>query len=112
MEFSTLEIQNPPEKPFHEQYLREAAFNLLVDAGVMKIGDWVVCSMADEWYYHDPRKIVNAGVEPWANVISWNQLNILPHPSEKRNLSLLWRRLQSNKDFQTLLGKRQLQDLF
>lgn len=71
-----------PEKPFHEQYLREAAFNLLVDAGVMQIGDWVVCSMADEWYYHDPRKIVGE-VEPWANVISWNQLNILPHPSEK-----------------------------
>lgn len=79
----TRDPEPTPERPFHEQYLREAAFNLLVDAGVMEIGDWVVCSMADEWYYHDPKKIVNAGVEPWANVISWNQLNILPHPSEK-----------------------------
>jgi hypothetical protein len=80
--FYTRDPKPTDTKPFHEQYLREAAHNLLVDAGVLEIGDWVVCSQADEWYYHDPRKVINH-VEPNVDVISWNQLNILPHPSEK-----------------------------
>lgn len=82
--FYTRDPKPTEAKPFHEQYLRESAYNLLVDAGVLKIDDWIVCSQADEWYYHDPRKVINY-VEPNANVISWNQLNILPHPSEKQN---------------------------
>ena len=47
-----------PTKPFHEQYLRESGYNLLVNAGVLQIGDWIVCSQSDEWYYHDPRKVI------------------------------------------------------
>lgn len=79
-EYNILYTRDPKDKPFHEQYLREAAFNNLKP--YIQIGEWVSCFMADEWVYHDPRKIVEY-VSPESDVISWNQLNILPHPSEK-----------------------------
>jgi hypothetical protein len=79
-QYNILYTKDPTDKPFHEQYLREAAFTNLKP--YIQVGDWVGCFMADEWVYHDPRKIVE-GVEPWADVVSWNQLNVLPHPSEK-----------------------------
>jgi len=77
----TKDPEPTPEKPFHEQYLREAAFNLLKP--YLTPGDWVGCFMPDEWVYHDPREIVDMVPGSFHNVISWNQLNILPHPSEK-----------------------------
>lgn len=71
---------DPTNKPHHEQYCREAAFELIKDR--LMIGDWVMCSQVDEWYYHDPRKVINY-VTNDDELISWNQLNVLPHPSEK-----------------------------
>jgi hypothetical protein len=79
--YGILYTKDPTDKPFHEQYLRESAFNNLKP--YIQIGDWVSCFMVDEWVYHDPRKIVEY-VSPESDVISWNQLNVLPHPSEKK----------------------------
>ena len=83
-EYHLLYTKDPTDKPFHEQYLREAAFNNLKPH--MKLGEWVGCFMPDEWVYHDPRKVAEIANRPDGysyDSISWNQLNVLPHPSEK-----------------------------
>jgi len=62
------------------QLLRQFAFSRLLP--YLSTDDWVCVSHFDEFYYHDPRKIVEA-VEPHADLVIFNVLNFMPHPSEK-----------------------------
>ena len=62
------------------QLLRQFALFKLIP--FLQVGDWVCISHFDEFYYHDPRKIVSA-IEPNADVVIFNVLNFMPHPSEK-----------------------------
>jgi len=62
------------------QLLRQFAFSKLVP--FLLVGDWVCVSHFDEFYYHDPRKIIPA-LEPNADLVIFNVLNFMPHPSEK-----------------------------
>ena len=86
----TKDPEPTPEKPFHEQYLREAAFNLLKP--YLTPGDCVGCFMPDEWVYHDPRVIVDMVPGSFHDVISWNQLNILLTPQKRKSISRELRR--------------------
>lgn len=62
------------------QLLRQFAFSKLVP--FLQVGDWVCVSHFDEFYYHDPRKIISV-LEPNADLVIFNVLNFMPHPSEK-----------------------------
>lgn len=62
------------------QLLRQFAFYKLIPH--LLVGDWVCVSHFDEFYFHDPRKIVDA-LEPNADLVIFNVLNFMPHPSEK-----------------------------
>ena len=44
--------------------------------------NWVMCCHADEFCYHDPRKVVGAVAPRGYNVVSWYSLHLVPHPSE------------------------------
>jgi len=46
------------------------------------IDNWVMCCHADEFCYHDPRKVVQAVAPRGYNLVGWHSLHFVPHPSE------------------------------
>ncbi|CAL6331980.1 unnamed protein product [Bathycoccus prasinos] len=48
-------------------------------------GFWVTMAHCDEFYYHDPNKIVQLAEEEGVDGIFWFALHVLPHPSEFEN---------------------------
>lgn len=46
------------------------------------IQNWVMCCHADEFCYHDPRKIAEIAERAGYDHVSWFSLHFLPHPSE------------------------------
>jgi hypothetical protein len=45
-------------------------------------GNWVMCCHADEFCYHDPRKLAALAERQGFDLVSWYSLHFLPHPSE------------------------------
>jgi hypothetical protein len=44
--------------------------------------NWVMCCHADEFCYHDPRKVAARAEREGYGLVSWYSLHFLPHPSE------------------------------
>jgi hypothetical protein len=44
--------------------------------------NWVMCCHADEFCYHDPRKVAVRAAREGYDAISWYSLHVYPHPSE------------------------------
>jgi hypothetical protein len=44
--------------------------------------NWIMCCHADEFCYHDPRKIVAKAASEGFDLVSWFSLHFCPHPSE------------------------------
>jgi hypothetical protein len=44
--------------------------------------NWVMCCHADEFCYHDPRKVAAKAEREGFDLVSWYSLHFLPHPSE------------------------------
>ncbi len=51
---------------------------------------WVMCCHADEFCYHDPRKIAQKAEEEGYDSVSWFSLHFLPHPDDLPD----WERLR------------------
>lgn len=45
-------------------------------------GHWIMCSHADEFCYHDPRKIAAIAERQGYDLVSWFSPHFYPHPSE------------------------------
>jgi hypothetical protein len=45
-------------------------------------GNWVMCCHADEFCYHDPRKVAAKAEREGYDLVSWYSLHFYPHPSE------------------------------
>jgi hypothetical protein len=50
-------------------------------------GHWVMCCHADEFCYHDPRKVAARAEREGYGLVSWFSLHVLPHPSELGDLA-------------------------
>jgi hypothetical protein len=55
------------------------------------LNNWVMCCHADEFCYHDPRKIAVKAAREGYDCVTWYSLHFYPHPSERPN----WRRRQA-----------------
>lgn len=44
--------------------------------------NWVMCCHADEFCYHDPRKIARKAEQEGYDLVRWFSLHFLPHPAE------------------------------
>jgi hypothetical protein len=44
--------------------------------------NWVMCCHADEFCYHDPRKVAHKADREGYDAVSWYSLHFFPHPSE------------------------------
>jgi len=53
--------------------------------------NWIMCCHADEFCYHDPRRIVALAEEMNADLVSWYSPHFYPHPSELASLEHLYR---------------------
>lgn len=49
--------------------------------------NWVMCCHADEFCYHDPRKIVRVAEASGFDLVSWFSLQFFPHPDDHFALS-------------------------
>jgi hypothetical protein len=45
--------------------------------------NWVMCCHADEFCYHDPRKVARKAEREGYDLVSWFSLHFYPHPSER-----------------------------
>ena len=62
-------------------------------------GNWIMCCHADEFCYHDPRKIAGKAAREGYDLVNWFSLHFYPHPSEwpdweQRKLLPVTRRFQ------------------
>lgn len=64
-----------------DQGLRHALHEKL--KGLYATPFWVLLCHPDEFYYHDPRKLLPLFEEEGADLVQWNALQVLPHPTEK-----------------------------
>jgi hypothetical protein len=46
------------------------------------VDQWIMCCHADEFCYHDPRKIARKAEEEGYDLVTWYSLHFFPHPSE------------------------------
>jgi hypothetical protein len=53
------------------------------------VGNWVMCCHADEFCYHDPRKIIGRAAELGFDAVAWHSLQFYPHPDELPSWPLL-----------------------
>ena len=82
---------------FHDRliYLHEKDFNIphKTDHGLRRIvhneivrrfgtDNWIMCRHADEFCYHDPRKIAIKAESEGFDLVSWFSLHFYPHPNE------------------------------
>jgi hypothetical protein len=49
--------------------------------------NWIMCCHADEFCYHDPRKIAVKAEQEGFDLVSWYSLHFFPHPVELRDWS-------------------------
>src|SRR5690242_13137682 len=76
-------------------YLHERQFDIphKTDHGLRRIvhreivrrfgtDNWIMCCHADEFCYHDPRKIALKAAEEGYDSVAWHSLHFLPHPDD------------------------------
>jgi drug/metabolite transporter (DMT)-like permease len=67
-------------KQYTDTEIRQSALDILT--AKYGYGFWVTMAHCDEFYYHDPRKIVQLAEDEDVDGIYWFALHVLPHPSE------------------------------
>ena len=67
-------------KQYTDTEIRQSALDILTEK--YGYGFWVTIAHCDEFYYHDPRKIVQLAEDENIDGIYWYALHVLPHPSE------------------------------
>ncbi len=55
------------------------------------VGNWIMCCHADEFCYHDPRKVAVKAAREGYDAVSWFSLHFYPHPEELQD----WHRLKA-----------------
>jgi hypothetical protein len=55
------------------------------------LDNWIMCCHADEFCYHDPRKVAERAFLEGYDLVTWFSLHFLPHPNELPS----WERLQN-----------------
>jgi len=67
-------------RQYTDTEIRQAALDLLTSKH--GYGYWITMCHCDEFYYHDPKKIVQLAEDENVDGIYWFALHVLPHPSE------------------------------
>lgn len=67
-------------RQYTDTEIRQSALDIL--SSKYGHGFWVTMAHCDEFYYHDPRKIVQLAEEEHVDGVFWFALHVLPHPSE------------------------------
>jgi len=67
-------------KSYTDSELRRAGFMKLTDK--FGFNNWITFAYCDEFYYHDPRKIISIAQSSEVDGIEWYALHVLPHPTE------------------------------
>jgi hypothetical protein len=75
-----LHEQDYPLTHKNDHALRRVAHRELVRR--FGVGCWVMCCHADEFCYHDPRKVARKAEAEGYDVVAWFSLHFLPHPDD------------------------------
>jgi len=73
------------ERDFRIEHKTDHGLRRMVHREIVRrfgVDNWIMCCHADEFCYHDPRKIALKAAQESYDSVSWFNLHFLPHPDD------------------------------